>query len=288
MVHNSAALPPPAEAPRHPVNETFASLGLLDWKPFVTALLLPPVPLLLLVLLAWQQRARRPLAAYLLLSLSVVALWLSHCLVAGLWLERQLTVSPELSPTRVAEWRRSLAGHKPVVLVLGNGVQALAPEYGEAMLSDHSMQRLHYGLWLARQLPAPVMVSGGAGRAQAGGPFEAEVANRIALRDYGRSPRWVEATSRDTRENARRSLQMLKDEGITELFLVTNGWHMKRALRAFEQEAVRTGFAARIVPAPMGMAPNNDLTALQWLPSSEGYRRFNQALRELAGLLAGA
>ena len=270
------------------MNETFATLGLLDWKPFVTALLLPPVPLLLLVLLAWQQRERRPLAAYLLLSLSVVALWLSHCLAAGLWLERQLAVAAELSPTRVAEWRRGLAGHKPVVVVLGSGVQALAPEYGEAALSDRSMQRLNYGLWLARQLPAPVMVSGGAGRAQASGPFEAEVANRIAVRDHGRPLRWVEAASRDTRENARRSLQMLKDEGITELFLVTNGWHMKRALRAFEQEAARTGFTGRIVPAPMGMAPDNDLSALQWLPSSEGYRRFNQALRELTGLLAGA
>jgi uncharacterized SAM-binding protein YcdF (DUF218 family) len=270
------------------VNETFAALGLLDWKPVVAALLLPPVPLLLAFLLAWRLRERRPLAAGLLLLLSMLGLWLSMTLAGGLWLERQLSASAELSPARLAEWRKALVSHKPVVLVLGAGTQAVAAEYGEAHLTDRSMQRLHYGLWLGRQLPAPVMVSGGAGRTQANGPFEAEVAARIASRDYGRTLRWLEPASRDTRENARRSLQLLRDEGITEVFLVTHGWHMRRALRAFEQEAERTGFTAHIVPAAMGLAADNELSSLQWLPSPEGYRRVHAALREMIGLLSGA
>jgi uncharacterized SAM-binding protein YcdF (DUF218 family) len=270
------------------LNETFAALGLLDWKPVLGALLLPPVPLLLAIVLAWRLRERRPLVAGLLLLLSMAGLWLGMTLAGGQWLERQLVVSAELSPARLSEWHKALGGRKPVVLVLGAGTQALAPEYGEAHLTDRSLQRLHYGVWLGRQLPAPVMVSGGAGRAQANGPFEAEVAARLAGRDYGRPLRWLEPGSRDTRENARRSLQLLRDEGITEVFLVTHGWHMKRALRAFEQEAARTGFTARFVPAPMGMAADNDLSTLQWLPSPEGYRRVHAALREMIALLSGA
>lgn len=270
------------------MNETFAALGLLNWKPLVGILLLPPVPMVLAILLAWRLRARRPAAATLLLLASLLALWLSHCEAIGQWLERPLSAAPALSPTRLADLRRSLAGRKPVVLVLGGGTQALAPEYGEAHLPDRSYQRLHYGLWLSRQLQLPVMVSGGAGHAQAGGTTEAEVAARIAQRDYGRSLRWLESDSRDTRENARRSLMLLKPEGITDVLLVTHGWHMKRALRAFEQEAARSGAAVRILPAPMGMATASDNLLLQWLPSPDGYRRVHQALREWLGLLSGA
>jgi uncharacterized SAM-binding protein YcdF (DUF218 family) len=151
-----------------------------------------------------------------------------------------------------------------------------------------SMERLHYGLWLGRQLQAPVMVSGGIGRAQTLGSAEADVAARIASRDYGRTLRWLENASVDTRDNARKSLQLLRSEGITEVFLVTHGWHMRRSLRAFTEEAAKLGFATRIVPAPMGMAADDGQPLLQWLPSPDGYRRVHQVLREMLGWLAGA
>lgn len=270
------------------MNNTLATFGLLDWKPLASALLLPPLPLLLLAFLAWRVRLRRPITAGLFGFVAVVGLWLSLCSATGQWLERQWVRTAAMSPAQVNDWRRSLAGHKPVVLVLGGGTQRLAPEYGESHLTPRSMERLHYGLWLGRQLQAPVMVSGGTGRAQAPGPAEADVAARITSRDYGRTLRWLETASVDTRENARRSLQMLRTEGITEVFLVTHGTHMRRSMRAFTEEAAKTGFAARIVPAPMGMAVDDGPAVLQWLPSPEGYRRVHQALHEMLGQLAGA
>lgn len=271
-----------------PVNDTFAALGLLDWKPLVGALLLPPLPLLLMGLLAWRTRGRRPILSGLLLALATAGLWFSLCPITGQWLERQWSPTMAMSPAQVGDWRRSLAGRKPVVLVLGGGTQRLAPEYGESHLMPGSMERLHYGLWLGRQLQVPVMVSGGTGRAQSPGSAEADVAARIASRDYGRTLRWLENTSVDTRDNARKSLQLLHSEGITEVFLVTHGWHMQRSLRAFTEEAAKVGFAARIVPAPMGMAANDGQAWLQWLPSPDGYRRVHQVLREMLGWLAGA
>ena len=193
-----------------------------------------------------------------------------------------------LSPAQVAELKRMRPGRKPVVLVLGGGVQTLAPEYAEPHLPDSAFQRLHYGLWLARQLHAPVMVSGGSGYTQSGGAKEAAVANRIAERDYGVSLGWQETASHDTRENARFSLLMLRKEGITDLLLVTHGWHMARALRAFEQEAARTGFVARIVPAPMGLGEGVGSPVLRWMPSTEGYLSVHRILRELLGRVSGA
>ena len=103
------------------MNDTFAALGLLDWKPLVGALLLPPLPLLLLLLLAWRARARQPIVSGLLLTFSTVSLWFSLCSITGVWLERQWSATPALSPAQVSDWRRSLSGHKPVVLVLGGG-----------------------------------------------------------------------------------------------------------------------------------------------------------------------
>lgn len=270
------------------MNDLIATFGLLDWKPLVGALLLPPVPLMVLLLLSWRWRARRPAGATLLLLLTLVLLWLSHTQAVGRFLERQLAVTPTLSATRLAELRREVARGRPLVLMLGGGTIPLAPEYGEAHLSDRALQRLHYALWLGRQLPAPVMASGGIGLAQTGGPAEAEVAGRLAARDYGRPLRWLETESRDTRGNARRSLQLIRSEGVTHLFVVTHGWHMRRALRAFEREAAESGFSGRIIAAPMGMGASGESALLQWLPSAEGNRRVQQSLRELLGLLMGA
>jgi uncharacterized SAM-binding protein YcdF (DUF218 family) len=271
------------------VNDTFATLGLLEWKPLAAALLLPPVPWLVLLLMGWWWRRYRPVVARLCMVLALSGLWLCQTQGLGRLIERELSVAPALSPSRVAEIRRNLPVGKVAVVILGSGANLLAPEYGEAHLAPTSMERLHYGLWLSRQLQLPVLFSGGAGHAQPDGPREAQVAARIAARDYGRTLRWLEGESHDTRDNARRSVQMLKDDGITQVVLVTHGWHMRRSQRAFEQEAVRQGVNLQIQPAPMGMPARSEaVTALHWLPSPDGYRRVHQALREYIGLLAGA
>ena len=271
------------------VNDVFASLGLLAWKPWVAALLLPPVPLLWLLLLAWWWQRRRPALSTLLLMVSVLALWFSQCQVTGALLEQQLVSAPSLSIQRLAELKRGMASGGTAVVVLGGGTRALAPEYGEAHLENPSMERLHHGLWLARQLQAPVLFSGGKGWAQPGATSEAAVAARIASRDYGRNLRWVEDGSSDTRGNARMSLPLLQKDGISQVLLVTHGWHMRRAMRAFEEEAARLGMGMRVVPAPMGLVADRHLTVLQrWVPSSDGNQRVRQALREWIGLAAGA
>lgn len=271
------------------MNDIFATIGLLDWKPLLTALLLPPVPLLLLVLLAWWWRQRHAALATVTLTLALLGLWFTQCQVSASLLEQHLATAPALTPARLADLRRQWRADRSVVLVLGGGVRTLAAEYGEAHLGALAMERLHYGLWLGRQLQTPVMFSGGRGHAQQAGPPEAEAAARIAARDYGRPLRWIEADSRDTRENAHHSLQLLQREGISDVLLVTHGWHMLRARRDFEQEAARAGRVMRIVPAPMGMPADADtVPVLRWLPSTDGQKRVRRALREWVGWFAGA
>ena len=157
--------------------------------------------------------------------------------------------------------------------MLGGGREAMAPEYGLANLNHLSLQRLHYGMWLSRQTGAPMLFSGGVGHADNMGVSEAEIAARIAEKDYGRPLTWTETESRDTRENAVRSVAMLKPAGVTDLVLVTHGFHMPRAMRAFQVEAQRAGSPIRVWPAPMGLAQPSERAVFHWLPTNDGFQR---------------
>jgi uncharacterized SAM-binding protein YcdF (DUF218 family) len=150
------------------------------------------------------------------------------------------------------------------------------------------MERLRYGLWLARETALPVAFSGGTGHAQRQGPGEAEVAARIAQREFGQPLQWIEARARDTRENAERSVALLRPAGVTRIVLVTHGWHMRRSLRAFEQAIQHSGGGIALVAAPMGLALDDARPPLRWLPSSQGFEATRQALHEILGLLFGA
>ena len=127
--------------------------------------------------------------------------------------------------------------------------------------------------------------SGGVGWGQPDAAPESKVAAKIAAEEFNRPIKWLEEDSRDTRENASRTLALLKPAGINHVVLVTHGYHMPRALRAFTDAA---GPGLRIEPAPMGLARRLESPTLEWLPSSRGFSQMRQTLRELIGRLAGA
>jgi uncharacterized SAM-binding protein YcdF (DUF218 family) len=271
------------------VNGLFVLLRNESWKPVLAALLLPPVPLLAVVLLgAALMRSRRTVGAFVV-CLGVALLWFSACVgSAQIAAQALLQPPPALSAARLEALRADVqAGHRLAIVVLGAGVEALAPEYGSSSLSDAALERLRYGIWLGRATGAPIAFSGGVGHAQTpDAPAEAQVAGRIAAAEFGRPLRWLESESRDTRENAARTLALLRKAGIEHLVLVTHAWHMPRALRAFREAAGARGM--RIEPAPIGLAEPSQGPLLRWLPSSKGYTDMRRALHERLGLAAGS
>ena len=281
--HNRAAF----AADRTTVNSLFVSLGIESWKPFVAALLLPPVPLLLLVLIGARLLLPRRGLGWLVIVAAVALLWLSACSGAARLLSQAFLQPPAaLSFDRIRELRADAAAKRPVaIVVLGGGSEPFAPEYGVSGLQASSLERLRYGVWLAGQTGAPLAFSGGVGWAQQGATSEARIAAKIAAEEFGRPLRWIEEDSRDTRESAAKTIALLKSAGIQRIVLVTHGYHMPRALRAFGEAA---GTAMQIEPAPMGLARGIDAPALEWLPSTNGFRDVRQLLRELGGLAAGA
>lgn len=285
--HNPAPSQARAASKDPPVNSLFSLLGIESWKPILTALLLPPVPLLVLVLIGARLILPRRGLGWLLILISVALLWLSACTGAAQLFERFVLHPPAaLSLERIQQLAGDTAG-KPTtaIVVLGGGVEPSAPEYGVSNLKPEALARLRYGVWLGRQTGLPVAYSGGVGWAQNDAEPEALTAQRIASREFGRPLKWAETHSRDTRQNAARSLALLRPAGIRHIVLVTHGWHMPRALRAFREAA---GADVRIEPAPMGLADNTERPALHWLPSIEGFAAMRHMLREVLGKLSGA
>lgn len=271
------------------VDSTLSALNIEHWKPLLTALLLPPVPLLVLLLIGVRLILPRRGWGWFVVLLSVAGLWLSACTGSAEWLTKLALHPPAaLAPDRIKALRaeaRAVSNPATAIIVLGGGMEPYAPEYGVANLRHPSLERLRYGVWLGRETGLPVGFSGGVGWAQReGGMAEARVASQIASAEFGRPLKWVEDNSRDTRENARRTIAMLKATNVRHIVLVTHGYHMPRSVREFEAAG---GSAFRVEAAPMGLAQRLELPVLEWVPTSSGFEQVRQTLRELLARAAG-
>jgi uncharacterized SAM-binding protein YcdF (DUF218 family) len=266
------------------MNEIFLTLGIESWKPYLSVPLLPPVPLLVLVLLGARLMFRRRLLAWLLVLLGVVTLWLSCTTGAAYLLQTWLLKPPPpLMEAQIAELKKA---PRTAIVVLGGGRRLRAPEYGMSTLNERTAERLRYGIWLSRETGLPLAFTGGVGHGADVGTSEAEIAARVADREYGRPLRWTEASSRDTRENAFKTVPLLQAQGIEQLVLVTHAYHMPRSLKNFQQ-ADPSG-KLRLVAAPMRVYPGGRMRVSDWLPSGEGFENVRAVLHELAGRLFGA
>ncbi len=269
------------------MNSVFVTLGLESWKPLLAALLLPPVPFLVLILIGARLMLPRRGLGWLLIIASVALLWLSACSGAARAVGHFLVRPPAaLSFDRIRELRAEVQAKQPVaIVVLGGGVETFAPEYGVSSLRPRTLERLRYGTWLARETGAPIAFSGGVGWAQSDATPEARVAGKIAAEEFSRPIKWLEEESRDTRENASHTIALLRPAGIRHIVLVTHAWHMPRAMRAFTEAA---GGDITIEAAPIGLARRVESPELAWIPSADGFSEMRNVLREAVGRAAGA
>jgi uncharacterized SAM-binding protein YcdF (DUF218 family) len=267
-------------------NDFLRMLELGPLKGVATALILPPVPFIALIVLgAWWLRRRRYSLGWCTSLVGIVALWMS-CTTTLSWALTQwlLRPPPALTAAVLDDLRLVAVEKKTAIVVLGGGRENYAPEFGMSNLNGWSMERLRYGVWLARATGLPLCFSGGVGYAAVEGVTEAETAERIAAQEFNLPLKWVEGRSRDTSENGQYTVNLLRQKGIERIVLVTHGFHMRRALGAFERAIARQGVAISLVPAPTGLAEHSG----GWMPSNEGFVEVRMALREWFGRLAGA
>jgi uncharacterized SAM-binding protein YcdF (DUF218 family) len=268
------------------LNDVLQMLELGSLKGLIASIIMPPTPWILLSLLgAFWLRKKRLTLGWAAVWAGALMTWFScTTLLGSALIDALLKPPPALSAGAVNDLKTVAAEQKTAIIVLGGGRDAFAPEYGVSNLNATSMERLRYGVWLSQATGPPLGFTGGVGFGAKEGATEAEVAGRIAAAEFGRPLRWLESQSRDTSENAQYTVTLLRAAGVERVVVVTHGYHMRRAVAAFQRVAARTGTPMAIVPAPMGLA----VRSRGWLPTAEGLMQNRMAWHEWLGWLAGA
>lgn len=252
-------------------------------KPWLLALLLPPTPGLLLMLAGAFSLRRRWLGRGLLLAGFAFSWFSCTEWLASVLQSLLLKPPPALSAAQVV----ALADRPgTAVLVLGGGSRADVPELASSPdLNELSLQRLRYGVWLARRLHAPLGFSGGvAPLGEKGRLPEAQLAQRVATEEFGLPLRWAEGNSRNTLENARLSLPLLQAAGVKRVVLVTHVMHLPRSLRAFQAQA---SGGIEVIPAGIDYRADGPSSWGDYLPGTPGFKRNRYVWTEWLGLLSG-
>jgi len=239
---------------------------------FVFKTLLLPPGLIILLLVAAFLSWRRALGRLLLFTGTALLTLLCLPAVATLLME-------PLEPYPPLDLRSALPTQIQAILVLGAGFADTGTEYGGPTLDGFSLQRVRYGAWLHRATGLPLYVTGGALN-----PDELAVGDGMArtLREEFAVPvAGVENRSRTTWENAAYSKPMLERAGVSRVLLVTNAWHLPRAMEACEAAGIA------VIPAPTGAISTpqwrDALGVLDWVPSARAFALSYFALHEHLG-----
>ncbi len=233
----------------------------------IQSLILPPGPSIVFLFLAVVSRRPRIRMFFLILGFST--LYLVSIPATTNWLMGKLNIYPPVSLEKSAA---------EAIVVLSADRRREAIEYGGDTINRLGLERLRYAAKLGKATGLPILLSGG-GLNQSDDISEAELMN-VILKEYGLNANWIEGKSQNTYENAIYSSQILKGVGIGEVILVTHGWHMPRAVEAFEKAGML------VVPAPTGlMNPNHITDSQDFLPSASALQSTFWAVHEIVGRL---
>ncbi len=227
---------------------------------------LPPVCFLYLAILGFVLARRWRCFGRTLLSIGLIGLTvLSLPAVAGsliIALERNLPVTPPAN-----------AMPQAIVILGGDMMRTSDPPF--VLPGLLTLDRLRAGAALRRRTGLPVLVTGGV--VQVDRPPIARVMADSLRDDFQVPVEWVEDASADTWQNASLSAAILKKQGIRSVYVVTQAWHMPRAIVAFRN-------AGLIVTAvPTSVNPPLDLWLSDFLPHASAWGLSFFALHEWIG-----
>ncbi|WGK89906.1 YdcF family protein [Pseudomonas migulae] len=244
----------------------------MPFRYFVKHLLMPPGILLLLLVLAWWFRRSRPRLAGVCFALGAGGFWLMSLPVAVQWGAKALEREPPLARE---EWA-TLAQRADAIIVLGAGRERGDLAWGADQPTGVALERERYAARLAKASGLPILTSGGLHYGTP--PSEARLMADSLRDDFGVTVRWQEERSRTTWENAQFSAEVLLPEGVKRVVVVTQAWHMPRAVWSFQ----KAGF--EVVAAPMGfLGVDNARPLAGWIPEFKSVWQSGMLLNEAAG-----
>lgn len=168
------------------------------------------------------------------------------------------------------------------IVVLGSGIENAKEYEHKHTISDRTLSRLRYTAYLHTKTHLPIIVSGG--NRDNCAHTEADLMLAVLKEDYKIAAEWRENYSRNTADEGRFLLPILKQHGIKTIYLVTHAWHMPRSMYALNQAFKQEGI--RIVPAPMGyILLKSDDWFSNCLPTLTALNSSAFALHEYVGIL---
>lgn len=241
---------------------------------FIATFLLPPFNLLLLALAGMLLWHRYPKISRWLSGIALGMLWLLATPVVAEFLLQRLEDPSSALPLNSHITDKQTA---EAIVILGGGLYAHAPEYGGDTVGITTLQRLRYAAGLQKQLKLPLLVSGGTPTGSA--LTEADLMQQSLEQDFNLAVQWKETSSENTYQSAFNSYRILNDVGIKRILLVTDAWHMPRAVPAF----ARAGFS--VTPAPTAFTTRYHLDLLAFLPDAVSLNNSRIFFHELVGML---
>lgn len=229
--------------------------------------LVPPTVLILLGALAAWATLWRPHVGIAITIIATSLLYLAALPVVAAWIIEDVEIKPAARP--------DFSGAQAIV-VLGGGVHPGDGDKVPDTLGPWSLERVALAAQAYRQLGLRVAVSGG--RVAAAHVSEASLMKAALETEFGVPVTWSDDKSRTTYENAVLTARLLKADKVTTIVLVTQAWHMRRALWSFE----RAGLHAIPYPAPSTYDENDRLA--DYLPNIGALERSYHALHEAIGL----
>ena len=168
-------------------------------------------------------------------------------------------------------------GAAQAIVVLGGEIRLGDGADIPDRLGPVSLERVVFAAQAYRRLGLPVAVSGG--RVRRAQVSEGALMKAVLEKDFAVPVAWNEDQSRTTWENARFTARLLQPEKLTPVVLVSQAWHLPRALWAFE----RAGLRALPWPAPRTALRLNRIE--DFLPSIAALHDTFYALHEIIGAI---
>jgi uncharacterized SAM-binding protein YcdF (DUF218 family) len=232
--------------------------------------LIPPnlfiLAALLGVLLAW--RARR--SGLWLATAAAAALYLVATPLVAFWLIRAIDGLAAKVP------RVETEAPPGAIVVLGADIVPGNRPGQPDRVGPQTLERLAAAARLQRRLGLPILVSGG--RIENATQSLADAMSRALAQDFQASVRWREDGSLNTWQNAAFSAAILRRAGVPVAWVVTQPWHMARALWSFAM----VGYP--VLPAPTPGRPSLPLSPAILLPQVPSLLDSYYALHEMLGL----
>ena len=218
------------------------------------------------IILAWRWRR----TGLVLATAAVSCVYLVSTPLIGLLLlcsaDRLAGFVPTLSP----------AGPPGAIIVLSAGYRHCSRPGCRDIVGPVTLERLAEAAHEQRRTGLPILVSGG-WLDHADGSLAGMMTESLET-DFHVPVRWREERSRTTYENALYSAQILRRAGVRSALVVTNSWHMARALWSFY--AVGYPVIAAALPERQGF----DLSLASFFPQTPALMNSYLALHEIIGL----